>query len=181
MKLKNNTYYTKQDIAINLISKLNDVVDINSYDTILEPSAGSGVFLNIIKEQYVSKQIIALDILPQHKDITKQDFLTYNTEHIKDKNILTISNPPFSPISLLNNFLKKIFNISSVVAIILPSSFKNNHRQNLINPYFHLISGVSSSLMAHRGKFRKKTFKKSKRQCTLKYFRDAVTNVVTAL
>jgi hypothetical protein len=42
-------------------------------------------------------------------------------------------------------------------------------------------TGTSSSLMVHRSKFRKKTFKKSKRQCTLKYFRDAVTNVVTAL
>ena len=139
MKLKNNTYYTKQERAIDLISKLKDFIDINSYDIILEPSAGSGIFLKILKEQYPSKQVIALDIFPQHKDITKQDFLTYSTEHIKDKNILTISNPPFSPISLLNNFLKKIFSISSVVAIILPSSFKNNHRQNLINPYFHLI------------------------------------------
>jgi hypothetical protein len=35
--------------------------------------------------------------------------------------------------------------------------------------------------MAHCGKFRKKTFKKSKRQWALKYFRDAVTDVVTAL
>ena len=139
MKLKNNTYYTKQDIAIDLISKLKDVVYINSYDTVLEPSAGSGVFLNILQEQYPSKQVIALDIFPQHIDVIQQDFLTYNTEHIKDKNILTISNPPFNPISLLNKFLQKIFSISSVVAIILPSSFKNNHRQNLINPYYHLI------------------------------------------
>ncbi len=44
-----------------------------------------------------------------------------------------------------------------------------------------LLAGTSSSLMAHRGKFRKKTFKKNKRQWTLKYFRDAVTDVVTAL
>ena len=139
MKLKNNTFYTRQDVAIDLINKLKDCIYINSYDIILEPSAGSGVFLNIIKEQYPSKQVIALDIFPQHKDITKQDFLTYSTEHTKDKNILTISNPPFNPISLLNKFLQKIFSISSVVAIILPSSFKNNHRQNLINPYYHLI------------------------------------------
>ena len=136
MKLKNNTYYTKQHIAIELINKLKDVIDINLYNTILEPSAGSGVFLNLLKEQYPLKQIIALDILPQNIDIIQQDFLTYE---INENNILTISNPPFSPISLLNNFIKKIFNLSSVVAIILPSSFKNDHRQHLINPYFHLL------------------------------------------
>jgi hypothetical protein len=47
--------------------------------------------------------------------------------------------------------------------------------------YAWFAPGVSSSLMAHCGKFRKKTFKKSKRQWALKYFRDAVTDVVTAL
>ena len=177
MKLKNNTYYTKQEIAIDLINKLKDVVDINSYDTILEPSAGSGVFLNIIKEQFPSKQVIALDIFPQHKDITKQDFLTYNTEHIMNNSILTISNPPFSPISLLNKFLHKIFSISSVVTIILPSSFKNNHRQNLINPYNHLI--YSSDIPANSYEYGNTTYnvktifniyvkKDFKRSCNIK-------------
>jgi hypothetical protein len=42
-------------------------------------------------------------------------------------------------------------------------------------------AGVSSSLMANRSKLWKKTFKKSKRQLSLQYFRDAVTDVVTAL
>ncbi len=42
-------------------------------------------------------------------------------------------------------------------------------------------TGTSSSLMAHRGKFREKTFKKRKRKWALKHFRDAVTDVVTAL
>ena len=102
MKLKNNTYYTKPDIAVDLIGKIEMVVKIDSYDTILEPSAGLGVFVDIIKTKYPLKEIVALDKSPQNKHVIQADFLTYNTDHLHNKEILTIANPPFSPISLLN-------------------------------------------------------------------------------
>lgn len=142
MILLNNTYYTKKSIASQLIYLLEDIFNIDKYDVILDPSAGDGVFTNILNDKYPNKTI-GVDILPsQNPLILHEDFLIYNTDFLKNKNVITISNVPFSPISLLNNFVKKICNISNTFALILPISFKKPSRINLIDPYFHLIEVI---------------------------------------
>ena len=50
----NDKFYTKPEVAINLISYLN----IDEYDMIIEPSAGNGSFSNNINH----KNLISLDI-----------------------------------------------------------------------------------------------------------------------
>lgn len=60
-------FYTPPKEAKRLISLLN----LNLYDTIIEPSAGTGSFSLNIKHP----NVIAYDIDPKHKSIKKQDYL----------------------------------------------------------------------------------------------------------
>jgi len=140
MKLLNDTYYTSKKIALEIIEQIADIID--EYDIILEPSSGEGSFTNILVSKYPNKQIISLDIeLQTNVNIQQQDFLTYKTDHLIDKKILIIGNPPYS-IKILNQFMKKICTISDTFAIILPKSFLKQSKINTIDEYYHLIKQI---------------------------------------
>lgn len=103
----NNQFYPT---PTNLINKMLDKVDFNKTKTILEPSAGSGNIVEVVKERiksnrgYYNRNIdydidtIEIDKNLQHilkgKDfrVVHDDFLTYNT--FKRYNLI-IMNPPF--------------------------------------------------------------------------------------
>lgn len=124
-------FYTKATLASQLISLL----DLSKYDTIIEPSAGSGSF---------SKQIpgsIAIDLQPEDASIIKADFLKWKPESgIKEKT-LVIGNPPFGQqCSLAIKFIKHAATFASTIAFILPKSFKKESVQSKIPSDFHLVS-----------------------------------------
>jgi hypothetical protein len=102
---------------------------------VIEPSAGNGSFLTQIP---VSKKI-GIDISPEHKDIIKQDFFTYNPPSGTGK-ILVVGNPPFGRVSSL---VIKFFNHASkwadVIAFIIPRTFRRVSVHNKLNANFHLI------------------------------------------
>lgn len=108
------------------------------FDLIIEPSAGNGNFLLKIP----GDKKIGIDIEPEHKDIIKQDFLTYvlPTTYL-DKNILIIGNPPFGRVSSLAvKFFNHAANFANVIAFIVPRTFRRISVQNKLNLYFHLIN-----------------------------------------
>ena len=98
----------------------------------LEPSAGSGNFLN-----YLSNYI-ALDIKPEDDRILTQDFLTWETA---ENNLITIGNPPFGSRSklaitffnyahnIIINFIS-IKNINIIINIIIFTPFNFKHFMN---------------------------------------------------
>jgi hypothetical protein len=114
-----------------------------NFDLIVEPSAGAGAFTQpFIGTIYPVK---AYDLEPEATHITKADFLQIpdNTLTSTYKNILTLGNPPFGRnCSLALQFLKKAMAYSSVVAFILPKSFKKVSQQNKIPLDFTLQSSV---------------------------------------
>ena len=66
-------FYTIPSIVDKCISSLTKLYNWDEWDMVIEPSAGNGSFLLKIP----SKEKIGIDILPEHKDIIKQDFFTY--------------------------------------------------------------------------------------------------------
>jgi hypothetical protein len=128
-------FYTNIDYSKKCIDKVFELYDINKFDSIIEPSAGNGSFLNQIN----SKNKIGIDIAPENENIIKQDFLNYKPPENK-KNILVIGNPPFGKVS---SIAIKFFNHSAqwanIIAFIIPRTFRRNSVQNKLNKKFHLV------------------------------------------
>jgi len=59
----NEQYYTKENLANTLVNKVDEICSLNSFDYILEPSAGTGAFLTPLQN---FENIIAYDIDPKH-------------------------------------------------------------------------------------------------------------------
>lgn len=134
----NDKFYTKSIIAKKCISKIN----FQKYDTIIEPSAGSGSFSNLIDCE-------AYDIEPENdnwgRKIIKQDFLELDISN-KGK-VCIIGNPPFG---IRNNLTKKFINhclsFSNVLTIgfILPQTWNKFTLQKIFPLYWKLI--ISNNL-----------------------------------
>ena len=66
-------FYTNIHIVHECISNFNNLYDMNIFDLVIEPSAGSGNFLLNIKHN----NKIGLDIEPEHESIIKKSFFEY--------------------------------------------------------------------------------------------------------
>jgi predicted RNA methylase len=131
----NEQYYTRQDIANECVKDTHALYKLESFTSIIEPSAGTGAFL-IPLQQYTYK-LLAYDIDPKATSILKQDYLA--TE-IEQDNILVIGNPPFGrQSSLAKQFIKHSCKFARVIAFILPRSFKKSSMYNAFTIDFHNV------------------------------------------
>jgi len=129
-KVHLDKYYTKKSIAKKCIAL---IPDFESYDTIIEPSAGNGVFSSQIQNS------IAFDIEPEAKNIIKKDFLTIN--NIEGNNKLFVGNPPFGERALLaKKFIQhSIILGAETIAFILPDTFSKFLMQKTFPQNWNLI------------------------------------------
>lgn len=129
-------FYTNDNIVDLCINSLNKIVDINTFDLIVEPSAGNGSFLFKLPEN----KRIGLDILPENDLILKKNFFEYHPSADNFKNILVIGNPPFGKVSSLAiKFFNHASIFANVIAFIIPRTFRKTSVQNRLNLNFHLI------------------------------------------
>ena len=132
---KLDKFYTTSNYAKHCINKVFELYNLNSFDLIIEPSAGNGSFFNQIN--FINK--IGLDLLPENKDIIKIDFFNYNPPENK-KCILVIGNPPFGKVSSIAiKFFNHASTWSNIIAFIIPRTFRKISVQNKLNKNFHLI------------------------------------------
>lgn len=128
-------FYTIPSIAEKCLESIGFRYKWSDWGLVIEPSVGNGSFFTRIP----TDKKIGIDILPEHNDIIKQDFLTYNPPDDVGK-ILVVGNPPFGKVSSL---AIKFFNHSSkwadVIAFIIPRTFRRVSVQNKLNSNFHLI------------------------------------------
>lgn len=152
MNLKQNTglkrnildkFYTKEEIVKDIMNIHEKYIKINkTNDLILEPSAGDGKFISMIKQK--CNNYIFIDIEPEHNEIHKSDYLNYNLKDTTNyKNIHIIGNPPFGKnSSLAIKFIKHSCLLSDNVksiSFILPKSFRKESMKKYFNLHFHLI------------------------------------------
>lgn len=121
-KIKNDKYYTSEELTKYCIDKTFETLGDEDITEIIEPSAGGGSFSLKIEK------CIAYDIEPEHDTIIKQDYLELNTPYKKGR--LVIGNPPYgSRNTLAVQFFKKSIQIADYIAFILPISQYNNTQQ----------------------------------------------------
>jgi len=129
-------FYTKHEIAKEIIEKIKQKLLIDTSDVIIEPSAGNGSFIPFIE---TLKGIhLFYDISPEHSQIVAQDFLKLKINF--EGNIHIIGNPPFGrQSSLAIKFVKKSCEIATSVSFILPKSFKKESLKRHFESHFHCI------------------------------------------
>lgn len=125
-------FYTKENVAIDLIKILESEVGSLDQYRVIEPSAGSGSFSRNIKN------CEAYDIDPKHESIIKADFFNIGFVTFPE-NVVVVGNPPFGrQSSLAFKFIKKSMLIADTVAFILPASFGKISYKNRI-PLTHSL------------------------------------------
>ena len=70
-KILNDKYYTSPELAEYCVKKTKEIIGEENITEYIEPSAGSGVFLD-----YLDKPYFAYDIEPEDDRIVKQDYLS---------------------------------------------------------------------------------------------------------
>jgi hypothetical protein len=129
-------FYTIPQISQKCLTNIGNIYKWDEWGLVIEPSAGNGSFFTIIPT--INK--IGIDISPEHKDIIKQDFFTYNPPPNNIGKILVVGNPPFGRISSLAvKFFNHASNWADVIAFIIPRTFRRPSIHNKLNTNFHLI------------------------------------------
>ena len=139
--LKRNTvdkFYTRNSLVKTCIDYVNSIINIDKKDDlIIEPSAGAGSFINSIKG--ICDNTIFYDIMPEHSEIVKQDYLTTDLS-IYNKKIHIIGNPPFGrQSSLAIKFIKHSCKYCHSISFILPKSFKKESLKKKFPLKFHCV------------------------------------------
>ena len=135
-------YYTKPIIVEACIQAIKEHIKISAEDdTIIEPSAGNGAFIDGIKT--LSKNVRFYDLEPDNPQILKQDYLLFDykdEKDEKDKKVHVIGNPPFGrQSSLAIKFIKKSTEFCDSLSFILPKSFKKDSMKKSFPPNFHMV------------------------------------------
>jgi hypothetical protein len=127
-------YYTNPEYAKYFLEQIQNKIDLTQFDTLLEPSAGSGAFYHQFPS-WIEK--IGIDIDPKIDNLIKMDFLQFN---IQNKKVITIGNPPFGKnATLAIKFFNHAAQFSQYICFIIPKTFRKNNIINRLNPQFHLI------------------------------------------
>lgn len=127
-------FYTIPSIVDKCLNSLGEFYQLENFDLVIEPSAGNGSFLHKLPES----NRIGIDILPEHEEIIQKDFFDYTPPHTN--NILVIGNPPFGKVSSLAiKFFNHAAKWSSVIAFIIPRTFRRISVQNKLDKNFHLV------------------------------------------
>lgn len=121
-------FYTDPDVAKSLVETL----DLDKFDLIIEPSAGSWAFGRWLPKH----KSFCFDLFPDEEwpDTLQQDYLLFNLENFilekNAKNVLIIGNPPFGRLSgLATKFVQKscisnrLLDIQTTVAFVLSETF----------------------------------------------------------
>lgn len=116
---------------------INSILNIDQYDLIIEPSAGSGSFSSQIEG------CVSFDICPQHPDIIKEDYLRVTTGSLPEfSNLLIVGNPPFGQrSSTAKKFISHSIHLgASTIAFILPDTFRKYMNQRMFSSEWRLVS-----------------------------------------
>ena len=127
-------FYTNIDVSAKCIDAIGDLFEWDTWDSVIEPSAGNGSF-----STQIPTSVIALDISPEHESIIEQNFFDY-LPNDPTKNILVIGNPPFGKsCSLAIKFFNHAAEWANVIAFIIPKTFRRTSVQNKLNLNFHMV------------------------------------------
>ncbi len=106
---------------------------LDGCDVVLEPSAGSGSFLELLPRE----KRLGLDLEPAHDEVIRQDFFDFKP--LANKKYYVVGNPPFGKnSSLAVRFFNHSATFADKIAFIVPRTFRKPTIINRLDSYFHL-------------------------------------------
>ena len=135
-----DSFYTKSEIAKRFVQKVDSLINLSSFDYVIEPSAGSGRILD-----FLPKTAIGVDIHPERDDIIKSNWFDYMVEssplYMDNPSIAIVGNPPFGSNSKLavEFFLHAASMDAQAIAFIVPRSWMKFSVQNRLPRNYDLM------------------------------------------
>lgn len=131
---KLDQFYTDPQYAQRFMTVIQNTVDMDQFDCVLEPSAGTGSFYNLMDPA----RRIGLDLDPRTSGVICTDFFDWIPP--AGKKIITIGNPPFGKnAGLAVRFFNRAAEFSDVVAFVIPRTFRKASVINRLDSNFHCI------------------------------------------
>ena len=134
-RVSGEVFDTPAEVVEMCVNALMKISKLSSFDVVVEPSAGSGAFVQAIRHDC----LVALDIEPRHPQVARADFLTWQPPPDAGR-MLVIGNPPFGQRGALAiRFIQHASTFAHTIAFILPPSFRKDSFQSRIPKSFHLM------------------------------------------
>ena len=128
-------FYTPQDLAIELVARVEKTLGPLKGKTILEPAGGTGSFIEAVRDSG-AKKVLSFDIEPLHPEVSKGSFLD---QEISETSVITISNPPFGRNNALSvPFFNHAASFSEAICFIVPRSWRKWSVTNRLDMNFEL-------------------------------------------
>ncbi|WP_205852848.1 hypothetical protein [Mycoplasma phocoeninasale] len=142
---KLDQFYTNPIVCDRIVEIVRQQIPSQLEHEILEPSAGTGNFINALEKIGIDKSVItAYDIEPKSSNIIKKDYLAEKIAFSDNRFI--IGNPPFGYRGKLAlEFLNKGLTEANYVAMILPNIFQRYSVQKKVNQNAKLICNIRLS------------------------------------
>lgn len=121
--LPSDSYFTSEETAKKCFMIFEEIVNLNIEDYVfIEPSAGEGVFYDLMPED----NRIGIEIHSRRKEFVQLDYLIWYPSDMSKKYV-AIGNPPFGVRGAYAlAFINRSFLFCDYVAFILPMSFHSN-------------------------------------------------------
>lgn len=129
-------FFTPIDTAQQCVELVRDLIDLTHVELYVEPSAGDGVFFELLPPG----QRVGIDIEPRHPEIVRSDFFDWRCE-LPPERVLIIGNPPFGQRgALAMKFLNYALTLADTVAFIVPRSFQKFTFLNRVSTTHELVA-----------------------------------------
>jgi predicted RNA methylase len=129
-------YYTPLALAHNLVEYVEQVLGPLKDKKVLEPAGGTGSFVEAALAKG-AKEVISFDIEPLHEAVVSGSFLD---QELGEKNLITISNPPFGRNNSLSiPFFNHAAAVSDAICFIVPRSWRKWSVTNRLDLNFELV------------------------------------------
>jgi predicted RNA methylase len=145
-------FYTHPDVAAACMEHVYKAIG-RDFGTWLEPSAGTGAFLDLLPTPRIGLDLDERQIHPEIKGGV--NFLQWLKWTNLDTPIVTVGNPPFGRnASLALKFMNHAMRFSSHVCMILPRTFEKEAMQAKVDKRFELFEThqIASFSFLHDGK-----------------------------
>lgn len=129
-------FYTPRSLACELVAKAESVIPNFTKRNFLEPAGGNGSFIEALAERGINR-VEAVDLYPKHALVGRGNFLDFEPSN---KNLVTISNPPFGRNNALAiPFFNHAAVFSEYICFLVPRSWRKWSVQNRLAENFHKV------------------------------------------